>query len=189
MNIQLHNILFSQINFVSAIKNICPFNLIKGLIKILPKENPTNNLINTDLFKTIKWNNINSVDTYLFNSCQLLTSKIIQELKNTNVNMFKYKNMDWNYINKYLQFILEEYKSLNWQNFIKVDYYTIFLKKENALTWIKNFNDKIDIPQTNTKELIKKIYSKIESMAENNIISDGDLLILSDYLMDINKAL
>ena len=83
MNIEFHKVLFSQINIISAIKNICPFNLIKGLINVLPKENPTNYLTNTDLFKIIQWNNINSIDSYLFNSCQLLTSKISQELNDT----------------------------------------------------------------------------------------------------------
>ena len=74
MNIEIHKVLFSQINIISAIKNICPFNLIKGLINVLPKENSINHLINnTDLFKIIQWNNINSIDSYLFNSCQLLT--------------------------------------------------------------------------------------------------------------------
>ena len=187
MNIEIHKVLFSQINIISAIKNICPFNLIKGLINVLPKENPTNYLTNTDLFKIIQWNNINSIDSYLFNSCQLLTSKISQELNENPLSDIK--NINWHDIKKYLQFIIEEYKSMNWYNFIKIDFYTIFLKNENAQTWINKYNDKIDIPQTNTKELIKKMYSKIELMAENNIISDGDLLILSDYLMDINKTL
>lgn len=186
MNIEIHKVLFSQINIISAIKNICPFNLIKGLINVLPKENLINHLTNTDLFKTIQWNNINSIDNYLFNSCQLLTSKVVQEL---NENYLSNINMNWYDIKNYLQFIIEEYKSINWYNFLKIDFYTIFLKNENAQTWINKYNDKIDIPQTNTKELIKKMYSKIELMAENNIISDGDLLILSDYLMEINKKL
>lgn len=187
MNIEIHKVLFSQINIVSAIKNICPFNLIKGLIKILPNEDPSNHLTNTDLFKPIQWNNINSIDNYLFNSCQSLTSKLIQELNENYLS--NTKNINWYDIKNYLQFTIEEYKSLNWYNFIKIDFYTIFLKNENAQSWINKYNDKIDHPQTNTKELIKKMYSKIESMSENNIINDGDLLILSDYLMNINRTL
>ena len=62
MNIEIHKVLFSQINIVSAIRNICPFNLIKGIIKILPNEGPSNHLTNTDLFKPIQWNNINFID-------------------------------------------------------------------------------------------------------------------------------